>query len=171
MKREVYTEVIEWRRTTFGNYEVSNTGLVRNATTGKLRTQQEDLYMFVTLTSGIQHKRCRVHRLVAEAFIPNPEALPVVNHKDKNKTNNDASNLEWVTHQYNTEHGIGRKIELVDTTGKIYNFPSMTKAASFLKCMQASIQYYADNNITAPGGFIVRYKEEQHEEQVTYIKQ
>lgn len=49
-------------------------------------------------------KRFRIHRLVAEAFIPNPAGLPVVNHKDRNKKNNQVSNLEWVTQRDNVRH-------------------------------------------------------------------
>ena len=47
----------------------------------------------------------RIHRLVAETFIPNPDNLPEVNHKDENKLNNEASNLEWCTHKYNSNYG------------------------------------------------------------------
>ena len=56
-------------------------------------------------------KRCykRIHRLVAEAFIPNPNNLPQVNHKDTNKLNCDVSNLEWSTNSENTQHGYNNK--------------------------------------------------------------
>ena len=46
-----------------------------------------------------------IHRLIAEAFIPNPNNLPVVNHKDENKLNSSIDNLEWCTYEYNRNYG------------------------------------------------------------------
>ena len=57
----------------------------------------------LALGNGVQ-KRCRVHRLVAIAFIPNPDNKPYVNHKDGNRSNNHVSNLEWVTASENAIH-------------------------------------------------------------------
>lgn len=56
-----------------------------------------------------KHKVISIHRLVATAFIPNPNNLPQVNHKDGNPQNNDVSNLEWCTNQYNVIDAINRK--------------------------------------------------------------
>lgn len=62
-------------------------------------------YMTVMLHAGKGQMVCkRVHRLVAEAFIPNPHNLPQVNHIDGNKLNNNVENLEWVTEQENSDH-------------------------------------------------------------------
>lgn len=83
-------------------YEVSNTGKVRriNGREVKLGVVQGTGYIRAMLNQKPQ----LVHRLVAAAFIPNPEGLPWVNHKDMNKQNNDVSNLEWVTPKQNNLH-------------------------------------------------------------------
>lgn len=66
-------------------------------------------YLYVTLFRDGKRYYLRVHRLVAEAFIPNPDNLPEVNHKDENKTNNFASNLEWCTSHDNKVYGSRRE--------------------------------------------------------------
>lgn len=105
-------------------------------------------YRFVRLTTEVGKKGYAVHRLVAQTFIPNPDNLPIVNHKDGNKLNNCVENLEWVTQSTNRKHAIETKISelaygkrnkqdifedgvmwkrfgdttyLVSKTGKVYN--------------------------------------------------
>ena len=86
-------------------YEVSESGIVRNARTGKILKQKQNYgYMYVALQiDGKAHQR-RVHRLVALAFIPNPDNKSEVNHIDGNKANNHISNLEWCTPSENLKH-------------------------------------------------------------------
>ena len=89
-----------------GLYEISNKGRVRNTKRNKLvvdRTQRK--YSKVSLYKNGVHKDFLIHRLVAEAFIPNPDNLPCVNHRDENTKNNCAENLEWCTYKYNNNYG------------------------------------------------------------------
>lgn len=66
-------------------------------------------YLFVRLYLGDKIKRYSIHRLVALLFIPNPNNLPEVNHKDENPQNNHACNLEWSSHKYNMNYGTRTK--------------------------------------------------------------
>lgn len=74
------------------------------------KKRNELMYPYVSFhnKSGVPSKKMLVHRLVAEAFIPNPLNLSYVNHKDENKTNNNVSNLEWCTVEYNNRYGTAR---------------------------------------------------------------
>lgn len=62
-------------------------------------------YLYVGLFKDKKIKQKTIHRLVAEAFIPNPDNLPMVNHKDEDKTNNCVDNLEWCDATYNNNYG------------------------------------------------------------------
>ena len=149
----------------YTNYHISNHGTLRRTTrsgfkyfkgspsSGYTHTQ----YAKMNLSANGKNKTVMAHRLVAEAFIPNPENLPVVNHKDLNPANNHVSNLEWCTYQYNAEHGLGKPIELISATSEKLVFPSLTKAAEFLGCLPASIHYYANESVPSPSGYVVRY--------------
>ena len=66
-------------------------------------------YLQVALWQNNKPKYYFIHRLVAEAFIPNPNNLPQVNHKDENKTNNNVWNLEWCNRKYNMNYGTMRE--------------------------------------------------------------
>lgn len=90
------------------NYLISNRGHVTNSITGyQLKAANSwNGYLAVSLSMGARglKKKEMVHRLVARAFIPNPENKPEVNHLDLDKENNAVSNLEWVTKQENMNH-------------------------------------------------------------------
>ena len=90
-----------------GLYDISNAGEVRNFRGRILRPQKcTNHYRECTLWRDKAPKRFLIHRLVAMAFHPNPLGKPDVNHKDLDRANNAASNLEWATEKENMRHAI-----------------------------------------------------------------
>lgn len=89
------------------DYSVSTEGIVRKDTTNYVLSQstQQD-YKFVTLQVQGKQKRMRVHRMVAETFIENPNNKPYVNHINGDRGDNNVENLEWVTPSENTQHAV-----------------------------------------------------------------
>ena len=100
---------VEWKNLAFlgyPNYAVSNCGTVINIKRDKvLRPCVNKGYLMVRLYNNGKMRDHRIHRLVALAFIYNPDNLPEVNHKDECKTNNCIGNLEWCTGKYNCNYG------------------------------------------------------------------
>ena len=89
-----------------GQYQVSNTGYVKSIKRNRiLKTTNVKGYLQISLSDHGNIKKRLVHRLVAEAFIPNLDDLPYVNHKDENTMNNSVENLEWCTLMYNANYG------------------------------------------------------------------
>ena len=103
-----------------GKYQVSNLGNVKTFVGWKGRvmkqSKQNKGYNIVRLSN----KNHLVHRLVAQAFIPNPENKPNINHKSGVKTDNRAENLEWVTQKENIDHSIKFKLKPDDRGEKSY---------------------------------------------------
>ena len=102
---EIYKDIQGYE----GKYQVSNLGNVKSLhynNTNKEKVLKtvlhKDGYLFVSLGYG---KTRAIHRLVAETFLPNPDNMPVVNHKDENKQNNSVDNLEWCSYEYNSNYG------------------------------------------------------------------
>ena len=90
-----------------GRYQISNLGRVKSLVSERIlkECQSSNGYMRVCLCGADGHKNMSVHRMVADAFISNPNDLPQVNHIDENKQNNRVDNLEWVTSKQNINHG------------------------------------------------------------------
>lgn len=107
MNDEIFLPVVGYE----GLYKVSNFGNVISEKSGKKRSLQlayglRNKYYGVMLSNNKTKRNQLVHRMVAMAFIPNPENKPQVNHIDGVTTNNHVENLEWVSHQENVDHAV-----------------------------------------------------------------
>lgn len=163
------------------SYEVSNRGRVKSKDRdtptwngqvfkkGVIKTLKEDKdgYFKVWLSKDSKKKPFFVHRLVAEAFIENPNNLPVVNHKDGDKQNNYVENLEWCTRSQNDKHafklglrkttdgGTSKRVAKIDPqTNKILAiYDSMSAAARVNDITVQSISYCANGKQEVAKGF------------------
>ena len=90
-------------------------------------------YLYVLLYTGKKSTYCRVHRLVAQAFIPNPDNKLEVNHKDGVKTNNHVSNLEWATHKENIDHALDN--DLYPMGSKHYSAKLTESQVAYIKTL------------------------------------
>ena len=133
-----------------GRYQISNLGRFKSYAqdnkNGKIKTGNKTKkgYLTMLLYDGEGNKTWRpVHRLVAEAFIGNPNGLPQVNHKDEIKTNNRVDNLEWCTGEYNVNYGTksertakanrcckttSLKVYSIDKNGQVQHYDSIGEA-------------------------------------------
>ena len=102
-----------------GLYQISNLGRVKRLghqcgaiyrNEHLLKPCLRDRYLSVRLSKNGKVKNCNIHRLVASAFIPNPNNYDVVNHIDTNRMNNNVNNLEWCTQSYNCIHAVNNGI-------------------------------------------------------------
>lgn len=113
----------------YEEYQIDTDGNVYNKNgTLKVVSKNKRGYYIVTFCINGKLKYFSVHVLVARQFIPNPENLPQVNHKDENKLNNKTDNLEWCTHTYNNNYGTKNK-------------RTADKLSKQIKCLETGIIY------------------------------
>ena len=145
---EVIT-VQEWKKIPkFPKYSASNDGQIRNDKTGRILKQHLATNGYMSLDIGRRNPQY-VHRLVAFAFVPNPENLPQIDHIDGDKLNNNVENLRWVTvsqncFAYGHEKRIEnrkRKVKATHKSGKIIVFNSRDDTARYFKCNKSCIDY------------------------------
>ena len=161
-----------------GIYEVSDQGRVRSLKFGKERIlkpfRNKGGYLLVGLCKNGEQKKCKVHRLVAQTFIPNPDNLPEVNHKDEDKTNNFVHNLEWCDVKYNINYGTRiKRISEKMTNGKLSKpVLQYTKSGEFVKewksasdvqrnlgYFQNSISNCCNGKLKSAYGYIWKFKD------------
>lgn len=149
-----------------GLYAITEDGQVWSYISNKFlnkRVQKRDGYELVNLYKDGKQKTFQVHRLVAEAFIPNPENKPTVDHKDRNKLNNCVENLKWATtkeqamnRDYKTRRTRGKKIVCVET-GEIFN--SQREAAEKMHLDQGNISRVCRGLLNTCGGYHWKFLE------------
>lgn len=173
-----------------GLYQVSNLGRIKNIKTQKIlknyTSVKDKYYLKVSLYLNRKFKNFKVHRLVAQAFIPNPNNLPQVNHIDGNKSNNNVNNLEWCDNSHNVKEayrlglikpthsgcfkkGQNKNQELpiiqYDLDGNfIKQWASFTKAEKFFrpnaKSISTNIHGVLNNKQKTAYGYIWKYAEQ-----------
>ena len=175
MKGQKKMATIEIWRTVKGYenlYEVSNLGRVRSYVEryGKLtdkpkilKGQQGKHYKTVTLCKDRNYKTFSIHFLVANAFIPNTQNKKEINHKDGNKLNNQAKNLEWCTHRENMKHAeitklasFNKKRIFCVETNK--HFESVVSASRQTGILRTCIDNCLNGRAKTAGGFTWKYE-------------
>lgn len=148
-------------------YDVYEDGKVLSKLTDMWLTPNVDSkgYLYVNLCKDGKRKSHRVHILVATAFVPNPDNLPVVDHKDTNKQNPHYTNLEWVTYSENTRraHETGcfkttNAIKIVRGDGVEYQ--SLTEAAEKTGISKGAISKALNGHRPTAGGYVWYAKKE-----------
>lgn len=122
-------------------YEISNHGNIRNKETGQQlkptihnRKGRRNPTEYLRIELREPRKKYLIHRLVAEAFIKNPNHLPQINHKDEDGTNNTATNLEWCNTIYNCTYSQGVPVKQMTLQGKVIKiFESISQAGRMTK--------------------------------------
>lgn len=165
-------QVVGWE----GLYQVSEAGEIfsapRNGNGYKSRKMSQstdsDGYKVVKARNGEKVRTLKVHRMVAQAYLPNPECKPQVNHKDGNKANNHLSNLEWVTASENIRHakdnGLQQEchnrvsVEQLDleTNAVIAAYPSLKEAEKQTGVGWTGISAVLRNKRKSAGGYYWR---------------
>lgn len=126
----------------------------------RLKQGCRDGYPCVALCKDGVMKTYSVHRLVAEAFIENPDELPQVNHIDENRANNKADNLEWCTQQYNVEYSKGKWVAQYSAEGeKMAEYKSIAVASKLTGIKRTSINNVLTGWSRTAGGYYWEYVE------------
>ena len=171
--QEIWKDIKDYE----GLYQVSNLGRVKRVTTDMILkgSKQTHGYLVVGLYKNNNKSTKSIHRLVSQAFIPNPENKPEINHIDEDKTNNMVSNLEWSTRKENNNHGTrneraakaiskSNSIPIIATnlkTGEYTEFYGSSECARQLGLSQGNIASVLKGRRKQTGGYTFKYKKEK----------
>lgn len=162
---EIWKDIEEYE----GIYQVSSLGRVKRVTTGRILKSGKNRggYLYINLCKQGVVSNKRIHRLVAQAFIPNPENKSDINHIDEDKTNNTVTNLEWTTRKENLNHGTHNdrvsktlSIQIIATnikTGDSTEFYSGKECARQLGLNAGHITSVLKGRLKQTGGYIFEY--------------
>lgn len=165
----MYNKLEVWKKIKGAEFDylVSNKGRVKSIKFGKEKIITPSKvgagYLALNICVEGKIKRKYIHRLVAEAFIPNPEKKPQVNHIDEVKTNNEVSNLEWLTSKENINHGTLSKrkstkvFQLTKENVLVKKWDSI-KEATKQGFTNSGIVRCCNNKIKSHKGFVWKYK-------------
>lgn len=170
MQQEIWKDAPNYE----GLYKVSNLGRVmtirRSGTKGCILKEQitKDGYNRISLSKNGNYKKFPIHRLVAMAFIPNPDNLPIINHKNEIRNDNRVENLEWCNYSYNATYGgaterriknIIKPIVCFDSNGIIIaEFKSVNDAERETHIHHSNIVACLKGRRKIAGGFKWNYK-------------
>lgn len=151
-----------------GKYAITSCGKVWSYRTKRFLSTHKNIkgYKRVYLCKGNGGKLLAIHRLVAMAYIPNPDNLPQINHKDENKENNAVNNLEWCTNKYNSNYGARNKRMAKSKWKKVLCielnriFDSEKQAERELNIGVARISECCSGKNKTAGGYHWRYADE-----------
>lgn len=152
-----------------GLYQVSNLGRVKSFKFNKerlLKLRFTGRYYQAILTKNSKQKSYLIHRLVATYFIPNPENLPQVNHKDEDKANNSVDNLEWCNAKYNIHYGTGLQRRIATQCKPVLcvetgmNYPSAVEAGKQIGICHRHIGACCKGKRKTTGGYHWKYIEQ-----------
>ena len=171
MDNQQLSDKTEWREVKeYNHYEVNQFGEIRHRIRKKiLKPRINNGYQYVNFKINGKNINFSVHRIVANAFIPNPNGYTEVNHKDYNRSNNCVDNLEWVSSSQNKYHAF-LKEENKKSRGKAVNqytkegiliktFDTITEAAQALGCCVAAISNCCLKRTKTSQGFLWSFVE------------
>ena len=165
MKEEIWKDIPGYE----GYYQVSNTGRVKSLPRTVItnngfqrrcrgyvlaQSKTHKGYMLVALQRASTSTSISVHRLVAQSFIANPKNLPCVNHKDENKQNNIAENLEWCSYKYNSNYGTRTERYIKNKSRKVVKMSIMGDEICIYDSAVCAAKSIMNKNLRSQAGHI-----------------